>query len=148
MLDMKSEPSPKTCRMLLTWSGTLPCSSNSLSMVSKAISTHGSQTSSPIAANVWPLMECFHPLFLSRLKFLKAAFWALFFFWFSSMISPTLWKILYISLLMTSPSAVSSSDRQAAASSLSADMDKTTNWSNTWNMSFNPDKSHTLTMSL
>ena len=40
------------------------------------------------------------------------------------------------------------SDRQAAASSLTADLDKITNWSNTWNMSFNPDKSHTLTMSL
>ena len=40
------------------------------------------------------------------------------------------------------------SDRQAAASSLTADMGKITNWSNTWNMSFNPDKSHTLTMSL
>ena len=38
--------------------------------------------------------------------------------------------------------------RQAAASLLSADLDKITNWSNTWNMSFNPDKSHTLTMSL
>ncbi len=36
---------------------------------------------------------------------------------------------------------------QAAASSLTADLDKITNWSNTWNMSFNPDKSHTLTMS-
>ena len=40
------------------------------------------------------------------------------------------------------------SDRQAAASSLTADLDKITSWSNTWNMSFNPDKSHTLTMSL
>ena len=40
------------------------------------------------------------------------------------------------------------SDWQAAASSLSADLDKITSWSNTWNMSFNPDKSHTLTMSL
>uniref|UniRef100_A0A8C4N6M5 Sulfhydryl oxidase n=1 Tax=Eptatretus burgeri TaxID=7764 RepID=A0A8C4N6M5_EPTBU len=50
----------------------------------------------------------FHPLFLSRLEFLKVAFWALFFFWFLSMISPTLWKILYISLLMTPPSAVPS----------------------------------------
>ena len=44
----------------------------------------------------------------SRLEFLKVAFWALFFFWFSSMISPTLWKILYISLLMTPPSAIPS----------------------------------------
>ena len=40
------------------------------------------------------------------------------------------------------------SDQQAAASSLSADVDKITNRSNTWIMSFNPDKSHTLTMSL
>ena len=40
------------------------------------------------------------------------------------------------------------SDRQATASSLSADLDKITNWSNMWNMSFNPYKSHTLTMSL
>ena len=40
------------------------------------------------------------------------------------------------------------SDRQATASSLSEDLDKITNWSNTWNMSFNPDKSHTLTLSL
>ena len=40
------------------------------------------------------------------------------------------------------------SDQQAAASLLSADLDKITNWSNTWNMSLNPDKSHTLTMSL
>ena len=39
------------------------------------------------------------------------------------------------------------SDRQAAASSLSANLGKITNWANTWNMSFNPDKSHTLTMS-
>ena len=40
------------------------------------------------------------------------------------------------------------SDRQAAAFSLTADLGKVTNWSNTWNVSFNPDKSHTLTMSL
>ena len=40
------------------------------------------------------------------------------------------------------------SDLQAAAVSLSADLDKITSWLNTWNMSFNPDKIHTLTMSL
>ena len=95
-------------------------------------------------------MEFFHPLFLSRLEFLKVAFWALFFFWFSSMISPTLWKILY---LFADDSTLCRtighpSDRQAAASSLTADVGKITNWSNTWNMFFNPDKSHTLTMSL
>ena len=83
--------------MLLIRSGTLPCSPNSLPMVSKDISTHDSPTSSPVAANVKLLMEFSHPLFLSRLEFLKAVFWALFFFWFSSMISLTLWKILFIS---------------------------------------------------
>ena len=40
------------------------------------------------------------------------------------------------------------SEWQAAASSLTADLCKITNWSNMWNMSFNPDKSHTLTVSL
>ena len=40
------------------------------------------------------------------------------------------------------------SDQQAAASSLSADLDKITSWSNTWNMSLNPGKPHTFTMSL
>ena len=146
---IKSETSPSTYRVLSKRSGTLPCSPNSLPMVSKAISTHGWQTSSPVTANVWPLMEFSPPLFLTRLEFLKAVFWALLFFWFSPMISPTLRKILY-------PFADDStlcrtichpSDRQAAASSLTADLDKITNWSNTWNMSFNPDKSHILTMS-
>jgi len=40
------------------------------------------------------------------------------------------------------------SDRQAAATSFSSDIDKITSFSNTWNMSFNPGKSHTLTISL
>ena len=41
------------------------------------------------------------------------------------------------------------SDRQAAASSLSSDLDKIIKrWSNTWNTYFNPDKSHTLTIPL
>ena len=39
------------------------------------------------------------------------------------------------------------SDRQAAAPSLSSDLDKITNWSNTWNMSFNSEKSHIFTLS-
>ena len=172
-------------------------------------------------------MEFFQPLFLSRLEFLNVAFWALFFFWFSSMISLTLANPLYLfaddstlchticnpsdqqsaasSLsadldkithwsngVLSSPLPVQAgvpqcsilspvlfmvfinhlsdslehplylfadystlcrtkchpSDWQAAASSLSVDFGKITNWSNTWNMSFNPDKSHTLTMSL
>ena len=41
-----------------------------------------------------------------------------------------------------------SSDQQAAASLLSADLGKITNWSNMWNMSFNSYKSHTLTVFL
>ena len=40
------------------------------------------------------------------------------------------------------------SDQHAATSSLTTDLGKITNWSITWNMSFNPDKSHTLTLSL
>ena len=107
MPDRKSEPYPWTYHVLLTQSGTLPCSPNSLPMVSKAISTHGSQTFSPVTANVQHLMEFFHPLFLSRLEFLKAVFWALFFSDFHQS-SLTLWKILLISLLMTPPSAVPS----------------------------------------
>ena len=83
---MRSEPYPETYRELSIWSGTLPSSPNSLPVQPKAIS-HDSQTSSPVAVNVWPLMEFSHPLFLSRLEFLKAVFWALYFFWFSSMIS-------------------------------------------------------------
>ena len=39
------------------------------------------------------------------------------------------------------------SDRQAAASSLSSDLDKITSWSNTWIMSFNPDMSHSPALS-
>ena len=38
--------------------------------------------------------------------------------------------------------------RQSLTSSLSSDLDKITSQSNTWNMSFNPDKSHTVTLSL
>ena len=77
-------------------------------MVSKAISTHGSWTSSPVAVYTWLLMEFSHLLFPSRMELLKGVFLALCFFWFSSMISPTLWRILFISLLMTPPSAVPS----------------------------------------
>ena len=95
-------------------------------------------------------MEFSHPLFLSRLEFLKSMFWALFFFSFSSMIFPTLENRLY---LFADDSTLCHtichpSDQQAAASSFSADLDKITSWSNTWNMSFNPDKCHTLTLSL
>ena len=66
------------------------------------------------------------------------------------MMSPTLENPLY---LFADDSTLCQSichplDQQVAASLLSADLDKITNWSNMWNMSFNPDKSHTLTMSL
>ena len=122
--------------VLLTRSGTLPCSPNSLPVVSKAISTHGSQTSSPVAANAWPLMVFSHPLIRSRLEFLKAALWALFFFWFSSMISQSLENSLY---LFSDDSTLCRtichpSDQHAAASSLTADLGKITNWSNNWNI--------------
>ena len=88
--------------------GNSHCSPNCLITVSKEISTHGSWTSSPVAVNMWLKMEFSHLLFLSRLEFLKAVFCTLCFFWFSSMISPTLWKILFISLLMIPPTAIPS----------------------------------------
>ena len=56
MPDMKSEPYPWTYHVLLTRAGTLPYSPNPLPMISKAISTHGSQTSSPVEVNVWPVL--------------------------------------------------------------------------------------------
>ena len=39
------------------------------------------------------------------------------------------------------------SDEQAAAFSLSADIERIMGWSNTWNMSLNPDKSHSHSVS-
>ena len=95
-------------------------------------------------------MEFFHPLFLSRLEFLKVAFWALFFFWFSSMISPTLWKILFNSLLMTPSSAVPSVIHQTGKQQLlrSLHILVRSQTGSIHGTSFNPDKSHTLTMSL
>jgi len=91
-----------------------------------------------------------HCLFLSRLEFLKAVFWAVFFFWFLSMISNSLENPLYLfaddsTLYCT---ICHPSEWQATASLLSADLDKITSWSNSWNMSLNPEKSHNLTMSL
>ena len=128
MPDMKSEPSPEIYHVLTIWSGTLPCSPNSLPMVSQAISTLGSHTSSLVAVNVWSLMEFCYPLFLFRLEFLKVEFWALFFFWFSSMTSNSLENPLY---LIADDSTLCRnichpSDLQAAASLLSADLDKIT----------------------
>ena len=144
--DKRSEPFPSTYCELSIRSGTLSCSPNSLIMVSKAISTHGLRTCSPVAVNAWLLTEFSHALFLSRLEFLEAVFWALCFFWFSSRIFLTLWKILYLladdsTLCFTIPHP---SDWQTADSSLSANLDELKSWLNTWNMntSFNPDISH------
>ena len=74
---------------------------------------------------------------------------------FKMLITYSLWKILLLEThyLFADDSTLCRtiyhpSDRQAAASSLSADLGKITNCSNMWNMSFNPYKSHTLTMSL
>ncbi len=62
-----------------------------------------------------------------------------------------LWKILFIYLLMTSPSAVTSlilqTGRPKPLPSLQI-LKKITSWSNTWNMSFNPHKSHTRPIAL
>ena len=60
------------------------------------------------AVNSWLSMEFSHLLFPSRLEILKAVFLARCFFWFSSIISQIPWKILFIALLMTPPTAVPS----------------------------------------
>ena len=84
------------------------------------------QTSSAVAANVWPLMEFPHPRFLSRLEFLKAVFCAFLFLVFINDLSDS--RKSSIALLMTPHSACPPichrSQQQAAASSLSADLDK------------------------
>ena len=60
------------------------------------------------------------------------------------MISLTLWKILFIYLLMTPTSAMTSlilqTGKQQPLPSLQT-LKKITSWSKTWNVSFNPDKS-------
>ena len=147
MPDMRSGPSPSTYRMPSLRSGTPPCSPNSLHLVSKAISTLGLQTCSPVTVNMWPFMGFSYPLFLSRLEFRKSVFWALSFSGFHQW---TLWKILFISLPMTPPSAVPSVIPQISKQQPlnNVDLDKITSWSTTWNMSFNPDKFCNLTMSL
>ena len=140
MPDVKPEPYPETYRVPSIWFGTLPCSPNSLPM-----------------ARRFPLLEqptC-GPKWSSLIRF-SCPGWnssrqhcgrgPCSFFWFSSMISLTLKNPLY---LFADDSTLCHtichpSDRQAAASSLSADLDKITSWSNTWNIFFNPDKSHSM----
>ena len=66
------------------------------------------------------------------------------------MISLTVWKILYLfaddfTLYHGIPHP---SNGYTAASFLSSDIHNIRNWSNTWNRSFNPEKSHTLILSL
>ena len=140
MPDMKSEPYPWTYHVLLTRSGTLPCSPNSLPMVSKAISTHGSETSSQSTCGPkWSsfiLSSC--PGWSSSRQCSGPCSFSGFH------LSDSLENPLY---LFADESTLCRpichpSDWQAAASLLSADLDKITNWYNTWNMSL------TLTMSL
>ena len=66
------------------------------------------------------------------------------------MISLTLWKILdlFADDATLYHDISHPSERQAAASTLSSDLDKITNWSNTLNMSLNSEKSHTITRSI
>ena len=152
MPDMKSEPYPWTYHVLLTRSGTLPCSPNSLPMVSKAISIHHSWLadflscrSQRVALNGVPSSPLPVQAGVPPGGVLSPVF-----FWFSSMISPTPWKILFISFLMTPPSAVTSVISQTSKHQLlrSLQIWIKSHWSNMWNMPCNPDKSHTLTVSL
>ena len=93
----------------------------------KAKSTVGLLTSSTLVANLGLSMEPFHLLSLSRLDNRKGVFSVPSSSQYLSMISLTLQKVLRISLLMTSTLCCDiphPADRQAAASSLSSDVDK------------------------
>ena len=84
------------------------------------------------------------PLPVQAGVFLKVVFWALFFFLFSSMISQTLQKIHFISLLKTPPSAVPSVIPQISKQQLihSLQIWIKSQAGPTLGTSFNPDKSH------
>ena len=150
MPDRKSEPYPWTYHVLLTQSGTLPCSPNTsygiqghfhswltdfLSCHSQRVALNGVLSSSfPVQVGV-PQSSVKGPVLFQV---------------FINNLSDSLENPLY---LFTDDSTLCrtichNSEQQAAAFSLTADLGKITNWSITWNTSFNPDKSHTLTMSL
>ena len=124
---------------------------NCLPMTSKANSTHGFLISSPLVANVWHSMKSFHHLSLSRLECPKAVFLAQAYSSFSSMISLTPSKILFIYWVMTPPSAMTSLILQTGGlqplPSLQT-LKKIASWTNLWNVSFIPDKSLTLTLTI
>jgi len=148
--DMSSETSPLTYQKLQIRSSILHCSANSPLMVSQAISIPGLQTSSPVTVNVWLF------LFLSLSSSLPVqagvpqgrVLGPLLFMVFISDLSNSLENPLYLfsdnSILCRT--ICHPSDWQAAAFLLSADLDKITSWTDNYNMSFIPDKSHTLTI--
>ena len=109
MPNMRSEPFPETYRVLsirscilllhpalLTKLSSYGIQGNLHSWLVDFLSCHSQR----MALN----SSLSSPLPIQR-EFLKVVFLAFCFFWFSSMISQIPWKILFISLLMTPPSA-------------------------------------------
>ena len=98
---VRSGPSLWTYLELLIQPGILPCSPKCLPMESNANSTLGLLASFTLTDKVWCSTEPFHLLVLPKLEYPEAVFSAAYYSSSSSMISQTLWKILFISLLMT-----------------------------------------------
>ena len=142
MSDMTSGPSLTRHLVLLIQSGILPYSPNSLPLASKLNSTHGLLTSSTLVDNMWLSTESVHLLSLLRLEYPQdSVLGPVLFLIFINDLSDSLENLFH--LFADDSNLVLQIDK-VVASSLSSDLDKITRWSNTWNMSFNPDKSHTL----
>ena len=127
-MEIISQLSPLTYLVLPIKPVIPPCSQNSLPLMSKANSTHGFLTSSCLVANVWLSTASFLPLCLSKLECSKAVLSApVLLLIFINNLSDSLENPLYLFADNSTPcrDIPHPSDRQATASSLSSDLEKT-----------------------